>query len=266
MTLDLRGLTCRRDGRTVLESVDLRLGPGEFVGLLGPNGAGKTTLLRAALGLLPATGHSSLAALPPAARARAAAFMPQGRDIAWPMAVETLVALGRIAHPGAAGAADRAAVEAALAALSLGALRHRPATSLSGGEQARVLLARALAQDTPLLIADEPTAGLDPAAQIGAMRMFRRLAQQGRTVLASLHDLGLAARHCTRLVLLRQGRIMADGPPEAVLTPDSLAACFGVTAHVQPGPQGLVVQLLGVAEGNEGAAFALDPGPLRGHP
>ncbi len=246
MTLELRDLTCRRDGRTVIEGVDLRIGAGEFVGLLGPNGAGKTTLLRAALGLLPAGGHSSLAALPVRARARAAAFMPQGREIAWPMAVETLVALGRIAHPGAAGAADRRAVEAALEALALVPLRHRPATSLSGGEQARVLLARALAQETPLLIADEPIAGLDPAAQIGAMRMFRRLAQEGRTVLASLHDLGLAARHCTRLLLLRQGRIMADGPPALVLTEDNLARCFGVTARVEPGPQGLSVQLLDV--------------------
>lgn len=244
MRLELAGLTCRRNGRAVIEGIDLAVGPGEFVGLLGPNGAGKTTLLRAALGLLPAQGRNSLAALSSGQRARAAAFMPQGREIAWPVTVETLVALGRIAHPDAAGGADHAAVEAALAALSLQPLRRRPVTQLSGGEQARALLARALAQDTPLLIADEPIAGLDPAAQIAVMRLFRNLAAQGRTVLASLHDLGLAARHCTRLVLLHQGRIMADGRPEAVLTAENLGRCFGVTAHVEDGPQGLILQLL----------------------
>lgn len=244
MTLALSALACRRHGRTVIEGIDLTVAPGEFVGLLGPNGAGKTTLLRAALGLMPAEGHSSLAALPARLRARAAAFMPQGREIAWPVSVETLVALGRIAHPDAAGETDHAAVEAALSALSLLPLRDRPATQLSGGEQARALLARALAQDTPLLIADEPIAGLDPAAQIEVMRLFRRLADQGRAVLASLHDLGLAARHCTRLILLHQGRIMADGRPEAVLTPENLARCFGVAAHVAQGPQGLMLQLL----------------------
>ena len=249
MSLTLSALTCRRDGRTILDGINLHIREGEFVGLIGPNGAGKTTLLRAALGLLPATGQSSLAALPPVARARAAAFMPQGREIAWPVTVETLVALGRIAHPGAGSDADRRATDAALAALSLEPLRHRPATSLSGGEQARALLARALAQDTPLLIADEPIAGLDPAAQITVMRMFRHLAAQGRTVLASLHDLGLAARHCTRLVLLHQGRILADGPPDTVLTVENLARGFGVTARVTRDEAGLSVQLLDVVAG-----------------
>lgn len=240
MALTLEGLTVTRGGRAVIQGVDLRIGAGEFVGLLGPNGAGKTTLLRAALGLLPAGGHSSLAALPGAARARTAAFLPQAREIAWPMPVEAVVALGRAAH----SPADRAAVEAALAALNLGALRHRPATALSGGEQARVLIARALAQDTPLLLADEPVAGLDPAAQIGVMRLFRGLAEEGRTVLASLHDLGLAARHCTRLILLHQGRLVADGPPREVLTPERMAEVFGVTLRLEDGPDGLLLHLL----------------------
>ena len=242
--LDLSGLSVRRNGRAVIEGVDLRIGAGEFVGLLGPNGAGKTTLLRGALGLLPATGHSSLVAMGQALRARAVAFMPQGRDIAWPMPVEALVALGRIAHPGAAGDADRAAIERAIAALQLEPLRHRPATRLSGGEQARVLIARALAQETALLLADEPIAGLDPAAQIQVMRLFAGLARQGGAVLASLHDLGLAARHCTRLVMLHQGRIAADGPPEQVLTADNLARVFGIRAHLSQGADGLLFQPL----------------------
>ncbi|RQP07240.1 MAG: ABC transporter ATP-binding protein [Paracoccus sp. BP8] len=243
--LELRALSLHRAGRPVLDGIDLRLGGGEFVGLLGPNGAGKTTLLRAALGLLPARGHSSLAALPVRERARAAAYMPQGREIAWPMPVEALVALGRIAHPHSAGSADRAAIERAIAALHLDPLRHRRATELSGGEQARTLIARALAQETPLLIADEPIAGLDPAAQIEVMRLFRQLADQGHAVLASLHDLGLAARHCTRLVMLDQGKIAADGPPGTVLTAENLARVFGITAHLAQGPGGILFQPLG---------------------
>ncbi len=246
MTLTLRHLGVTRNGRRVLDGIDLTVGDGEFVGLLGPNGAGKTTLLRAALGLLPATGASSLAAMPADARARAAAFMPQGRDIAWPMPVETLVALGRIAHPGAVQGADRTAIDRAIAALSLDAFRHRAATDLSGGEQARVLIARALAQDAPLLIADEPIAGLDPAAQIAVMRLFRDLAGQGRTVLASLHNLGLAARYCTRLVMLADGGIAADGPPDQVLTAANVARVFGITAHIAQGPDGLIFQPLDV--------------------
>lgn len=242
----LSGLSLSRGAVPVLDRIDLDVGPGEFVGLLGPNGAGKTTLLRAALGLLPVTGRSSLAALAPDARARQAAYLPQGRDIAWPMPVEAVVALGRIAHPDAAAPRDHLAVHDALRALSLTALRHRDATTLSGGEQARVLIARALAQDTQLLIADEPIAGLDPAAAIGVMDLFAGLARQGRGVVASLHDLGLAARHCTRLLVLDGGRIVADGPPAAVLTPDLLARVFGIAAHLADGPDGPIFQPLRV--------------------
>lgn len=247
--LQTSGLRLRRNGRDVLRGVDLTVSPGEFVGLLGPNGAGKTTLLRAALGLLPAKGKASLASLSPVDRARAAAFLPQGKEIAWPMPVEAVVALGRISHPGAARDDDRAAVERAIAALRLGPLRHRPATELSGGEQARVLIARALAQETPLLIADEPIAGLDPAAQIWVMRMFARLARDGHAVLASLHDLGLAARHCDRLVVLHDGAIIADGTPEQVLTPAILSHAFGIRAHISRGPEGLLFQPLDITGG-----------------
>ena len=244
MLLELEGLSLRRGTKQVLDGIDLRIAPGEFVGLLGPNGAGKTTLLRAALGLVPAQGRSSLLRLDQAARARAAAFMPQGREIAWPMPVEALVALGRIAHPGAARRTDRAAVERAIEALHLQDLRHRTATRLSGGEQARALIARALAQEAPLLIADEPIAGLDPAAQIWVMALFGKLAGQGGAVLASLHDLGLAARHCSRLIMLHQGRIAADGPPQTVLTAENLARVFGISAHLSHGPDGLLFQPL----------------------
>ena len=245
--LHLTGLSLSRGAVPVLDRIDLTVGPGEFVGLLGPNGAGKTTLLRAALALLPATGRSSLAVLSPDARARQAAYLPQGRDIAWPMPVDAVVALGRIAHSDAAAPRDHPAVRDALVALGLMPLRHRDATTLSGGEQARVLIARALAQETSMLIADEPIAGLDPAAAIGVMDLFAGLAGQGRGVIASLHDLGLAARHCTRLVVLDRGRIVADGPPASVLTPDLLARVFGITAHLADGPDGPIFQPLRVS-------------------
>ena len=247
MLLRLRDLSVTRRGNKVLDGIALDIAPGEFIGLIGPNGAGKTSLLRAALGLLAHQGHSSLAAEPPPGRARMAAFMPQGRQIAWPLTVERLVALGRIPHgatPGGRAALDRAAVDRAIAALGLDPLRHRPATQLSGGEQARALIARALAQDTPLLIADEPIAGLDPAAQIGVMRVFAARAAQGGAVIASLHDLGLAARHCSRLVLLDHGRIAADGAPASVLTPENVGRVFGISAHFADTARGPVFQPL----------------------
>lgn len=235
--LDLRALTVRRGVCPVVDGVDLSVGAGEFVGLLGPNGAGKTSLLRGALGLLPHEGQSNLSAMSPWARAKAAAFLPQGREIAWPVTVSDLVGLAE---------SGEAAQARAIARMGLEAYRDRRATELSGGEQARVLIARALAQDAPLLLADEPAAGLDPEAQIRTMQVFRDLANEGRAVVASIHDLGLAARHCTRLVLLHRGRKVADGLPRDVLSADNLAAVFGVKGYHAETPDGPVFQPLGV--------------------
>ena len=238
--LRVTDLRVMRGARSVLTGISLDIAPGEFVGLLGRNGAGKTSLLRAALGLIPASGHSSLTALAPAARARQVAWLPQSREIAWALPVAEVVALGRLAHRDR----DPAPVEAALARMGLGALRDRPATELSGGEQARVLIARALAQETPLLLADEPVAGLDPAQQINTMQTFRALAAEGRCVIASLHDLGLAARHCTRLVALAGGRVVADGPPAQVLRAEVMAEVFGVEGVFTETPDGPLFQPL----------------------
>ncbi len=240
--LSLDNLTVRRGDCPVVDHVTLTIGPGEVVGLIGPNGAGKTSLLRGALGLLPHEGRSSLAALPPAARARAAAFLPQGREIAWPVTVETLVALGHASQDGAGGPA----LEEALDRMGLQAYRHRVATALSGGEQARALIARALAQDTPLVLADEPAAGLDPEAQIRTMQVFADLAAEGRSVVTSIHDLGLAARHCSRLLMLHRGRLVADGTPAAVLTDQRLAEVFGIRGFHADTPDGPVFQPTGV--------------------
>ena len=247
--LSLRDLSVRLRGRSILTDVTLDVEAGEFIGLIGPNGAGKTTLMRAALGLLPNEGTSSLAALPPATRGRAAAWMPQARDIAWPVTVETLVALGRTPHVTGwqgMGPQDRAHVDAALETMGLEHLRHRTATRLSGGEQAMALIARALAQQTPLLMADEPIAGLDPAAQIATLRVFQDLAQEGHAVLVSLHDLTLAARHCTRLILLDRGRIAADGPPLEVLSEARLAEVFHLRGHMLDTADGPLLQALDV--------------------
>ena len=247
--LSLDRLTVSRGTCPVVEEVSFSIAPGDLVGLIGPNGAGKTTLMRGALGLLPATGASSLAALPPAARGKQAAWLPQAREIAWPVTVETVVALGRIPYLPAGtrlSARDAAAVESALDRMDLRPMRHRAATQLSGGEQARVLIARTLAQETPLILADEPVAGLDPAHQITTMEVFAGLAREGRAVLVSLHDLGLAARHCTRLLMMHRGRLVADGPPDAVLTSENLHAVFGITAHFSDTPEGPVFQSLEV--------------------
>lgn len=247
--LSVQSLTVRRGECPVVDGASFDIDTGECVGLIGPNGAGKTSLLRGALGLLPFEGQSSLAALPPSARAARAAWLPQKREIAWPMTVERIVALGRLpylARGASLSPADQAAVDAALVRMGLQSFRTRLATALSGGEQARVLIARTLAQDTPLLMADEPIAGLDPAAQIATLQVFATLAQEGRAVLTSLHDLSLAARYCTRLIMIGAGRIVADGPPRDVLTPDRLADVFRLHADVIDTPQGLVVQPLGV--------------------
>jgi len=233
--------------RKVLEDISFDVAAGEMIGLIGPNGAGKTTLMRAILGLVPFEGQSSLAQMPPAQRGKHAAWMPQAREIAWPVDVRTLVTLGRIPHQ-ATGAQiapqDTAAVARALDHMGLADFADRTATRLSGGEQARVLIARALAQETPLLMADEPVAGLDPHHQISTMRCFAELAQAGASVIVSLHDLGLAGRHCTRLLAVHEGKLVADGAPQDVLTLEILRDVFGISAWTRMTEDGFVLQPL----------------------
>ncbi|SPF78372.1 ABC transporter ATP-binding protein [Pseudoprimorskyibacter insulae] len=247
--LTLETLTVRRGQCPVVDGVSFQIGKGELIGLIGPNGAGKTSLMRAALGLLAHEGRSSLAQMRASERAKLAAWMPQQREIAWPVTVETVVALGRMPHrPTGAklSAQDQAQVDKALDRMGLTGFRDRAANALSGGEQARVLIARALAQDTPLLVADEPIAGLDPAAQIATLRVFRDLAAEGHTVLVSLHDLSLAARYCGRLLMLDKGRLVADGTPAEVLTEGNLATTFHIRARVIDTEHGALFQPIDV--------------------
>lgn len=247
--LSLLDLSVYRGECPVVDHVSITIHAGELVGLIGPNGAGKTSLMRGALGLLPHQGHSSLTALRADLRAKAVAWLPQNREIAWPVSVETLVMLGRVPHLAAGQMPqqnDRTAVAHALAAMDLTGFEKRPATALSGGEQARVLMARALAQDCPLIMADEPVAGLDPRHQIATLAYLRDLTRQGKAALVSLHDLGLAARFCDRLILMDHGQKRADGAPKNVLTETHLRQVFGITAHVTTSDQGLIFQALEV--------------------
>ena len=238
MMLEARDVTVHLTGRPILERVSCRAEPGKITAVIGPNGAGKSTLLRAMAGLLPLEGGGvafdgrPLDSLDQTELARSIAYLPQDRVVHWPLAVERVVALGRLPHRTGMmmpDARDRAAVEAAMRTMDVAGLAQRPVSQLSGGERARVLVARALAQESRVLIADEPTAGLDPAHALGLFATFQHLAAEGRAVIVALHDLTLAARFCHHVVLLVSGRVAASGPAAEVLQPAPLSAAFGVT-------------------------------------
>jgi iron complex transport system ATP-binding protein len=256
MRLVAKNISVTLSGREVLHDASLALAPGEVVGLLGPNGAGKSTLMRAVAGLLPCDGVITLdgrevKAMPVRERARLIAHLPQARIISWPLSVENVVGLGRMPWHGFAegfAARDRAICAEAMELMDIAHLAARPATELSGGEQARVLAARAVAQDTPVLLADEPASGLDPAHQITMMTALRKLAAKGRAVLVSLHDLTLAARWCDRIVMLKEGRVAAEGRPADVMTDQRLREVFGISAYIGEDAGGLVLAPTALAE------------------
>ncbi|HEX3905973.1 MAG TPA: ABC transporter ATP-binding protein [Polyangia bacterium] len=236
------GVSFGYGARLVFQEIALAVRPGELVALCGPNGAGKSTLLRLLLGLhAPSRGQLFLGGAPVATLsrreiARRAALLPQDAPVDLPLTVREAVALGRLPHLERfepEGAADAAAVARALEATDTAALAERPVAEISGGERHRVHLARALAQEAPLLLLDEPTAGLDLAHQLQALDLLRSIVDGGRGALVALHDLSLAARRCDRMILLAEGRIRADDGPAAVLTPEMLARVFRVEAEVR---------------------------------
>ena len=253
--LDARALTVALGGRPVVRDLTAGVRPGEWVALVGANGVGKTTALRALAGLIPHTGTVHLDGRPvgdwtPRERARRLAFVRQGGLEGAAFTVRETVEMGRAPHLAWTATLrrdDHAAVAAALAAFDLVALADRPLALLSGGERQRVALAQALAQGTPVVLLDEPTAHLDVRHALDLLDRSRALADAGRAVLAAVHDLALAARFADRILVLQDGRLVADGPPGTVLTVDRLRDAFGVEADVTPTPDGLAIRYLGVA-------------------
>ncbi|MEO0400694.1 MAG: ABC transporter ATP-binding protein [Pseudomonadota bacterium] len=242
--LVVRDVSVRARDTVLVENASFTLQTGELTALLGPNGAGKTSLIRAALGLQPLdAGAAELdtdptAALDPVIRARKISYLPQQRPLAWPARVRDVVALGRFSHGAAIGRLkppDAAAVDRAVAACDLHHLADRSADTLSGGERARMHCARAFAAEAPLLIADEPTAALDPRHQFRVMDLMQAFVAKGGGVLVVLHDVQLAARYASRLIWMKDGRIVADGTPEETLNKERLETVYGVRAHVDGG-------------------------------
>ncbi|MBV1691260.1 ABC transporter ATP-binding protein [Novosphingobium sp. G106] len=241
VTLAVENLSVDLGRRRVVEGLSARFDSGELVGVIGPNGAGKSTFVRAVLGLVPASGGwvqldgREVSHWSPRERAKMLAYLPQGQTLHWPLSVERLVALGRLPHLAPlsrVSAEDRAAVAEAMARADVGHLAGRTATELSGGERARVMLARALAVGAAGLVVDEPLASLDPGHQIDVMELLAREARGGALVIAVLHDLTMAARYCDRLVLMDGGKLVAEGAPSEVLTAQRLRAVYGISAMV----------------------------------
>jgi len=243
--LEAQQLSIALGGRRIVEPLDLTLCQGELVGLIGANGSGKSTLLKALAGLLPAEhgtvrlAGTSLKKLPPRTIAQTVAYLPQMAECHWPLTADRVVALGRLPFRGSSSELNAEHVTRALETVDALHLRERGINELSGGERARIFLARALASDPALLLIDEPGAGLDPFHQLQLMETLQGLARQGRGVLVVMHDLGLAARFCDRLLVLHQGTLIASGAPETVLTDALLAKAHGITAfrsHCQDTP------------------------------
>jgi iron complex transport system ATP-binding protein len=245
-SLAIESLSLTLGAQQVLDGISGSFQPGRVTAVLGPNGAGKSTLLACLAGLRqPDRGRVLIngrprAALPLRDLAKRIGLLPQSADVHWDVDVETLVALGRYPHRSGWGEspADRASVARAMTAADVTQFARRPVTALSGGERARVLLARVLAGEPEWLLADEPLANLDPAHQLDALTCLRSAAAAGAGVVVVLHDLNHAMRVADDVLLLSGGRVVAQGPPEAVLTPERIADTYGVSVHIGITPEG----------------------------
>jgi iron complex transport system ATP-binding protein len=238
--LTAQGLNVSLGSRAVLQDVSLELASGHLVALVGPNGAGKTTLLRAVAGLAPSTGRievggHALSSLSLRERAKRFAYLPQGHIVHWPLSSRDIVALGRYPHgatdPARLSPRDVEAVTRAMQAADVVEFAERRATELSGGERSRVALARVLAVEAPVILADEPTSSLDPRHQLDVMTTLRAAADRGVLVIVVTHDLGLAARFADRVLVLSAGRLVSRGRPADALSETVMADVFRVTAY-----------------------------------
>ena len=249
----LNGITVRRGSRTALDAIDATFAAARLTAVIGPNGAGKSTLLDVAAGVLApdwgsvTLGDDALARVPRRVLARRRAYLPQAPHVDWAISVERVVALGLTAHLPAFGrlpVAWQPKIDAALARYDLLALRDRPATQVSGGELARIMLARATVGEPELLIVDEPTAGLDPRHALDAGKRLRALADSGCTVVVALHDLDLALRIADDVVALKQGRVVAAGAAESVFTDAVLGDLYEVGVTVRCDDHGATIRFI----------------------
>jgi iron complex transport system ATP-binding protein len=238
--LSARGLNVKLAGRAVLNDISVSLSSEHLVALVGPNGAGKTTLLRAVAGLVPSdgaidVGGDALSSLPLRERARRFAYLPQGHIVHWPLPARDIVALGRYPHgatdPARLTPRDTEAVLRAMQAADVVEFSERRVTELSGGERSRVALARVLAVEAPVILADEPTSSLDPRHQIDVMKRLRIAADNGALVVVVTHDLGLAARFADTVLVLSQGRLVAQGAPAEALSEAIMGDVFRISAY-----------------------------------
>jgi iron complex transport system ATP-binding protein len=238
--LTARDVSVTLAGRLVLNDVSLALSSGHLVGLVGPNGAGKTTLLRALAGLVPSggaihVGGAALSSLTLRERARRFAYLPQGHIVHWPLPARDIVALGRYPHgatdPGRLTPKDTEAVVRAMQATDVMEFSERRVTELSGGERSRVALARVLAVEAPVILADEPTASLDPRHQFDVMKSLRASADKGVLVIVVTHDLGLAARFADTVLVLSDGRLVSQGAPAQALSEKIMGDVFRISAY-----------------------------------
>lgn len=250
VTVKLHQLTVRRGGVTVVNAVDLSVGAGEWIGLIGPNGAGKSTVLEAIAGIVPAHGDvvvdgRSLDGSSARMRARKVALVPQQPVIPTGMSVIDYVMLGRTPYLGRFGsetAEDVIAANIAIADLGLGRFARRPVDALSGGERQRVVIARALAQTSPVLLLDEPTSALDVGHRMDVLDHIDSIRDScGLTVISAVHDLTLAAQFCDRLVMLARGAVVAEGTASQVLTTETLSRHYGARVRIISDDDGIVV-------------------------
>jgi iron complex transport system ATP-binding protein len=238
--LTAQRVSVKLSGRPVLNDISLSMSSRHLVALVGPNGAGKTTLLRALAGLVPSdgaihVGGDALSSLRLRERARRFAYLPQGHIVYWPLPARDIVALGRYPHgatdPARLAPKDAEAVLRAMQTADVVEFSERRITELSGGERSRVALARVFAVEAPVILADEPTASLDPRHQIDVMNNLRQAADQGALVIVVTHDLGLAARFADTLLVLSEGRLVSQGAPAAALSEQVMADVFRISAY-----------------------------------